>query len=74
MPQGWQSSICPGWPVVAGGIDEALCGNPELCQAWWITFFLWQLVFLIKPTPSASFYVSGKGKKLGNFSFMNVAV
>ena len=37
-------------------------GNPELCQALWTMFILWQLVFLIKPTPDASLYVSGKGK------------
>ena len=28
-------------------------------------------MFLIKPTPDASLYVSGKGKKLGSFSFSN---
>ena len=33
-------------------------------RAFWniITFFAWQLVFLIEPIPDASLYVSGKGE------------
>ena len=36
-----------------------------------LRFFLCQLLFLIEPSPDLCPYVSGKGKRLGNSSFLN---
>ena len=52
-------------------IFQVSCGTSELSQAWQVTFFFSELMFLIKPTPDAGVYVSVQGKMLGCSSLLN---
>ena len=47
------------------------CGNSELFQAEQVTFFLWELMFLIEPTPDASVNNFVEGQMLGCSSLLN---